>query len=62
MHCTRVYISRIYMYSDMVKILATADHGEVIGKGIFLKANSAGISKCMHCSNVKIHSYIYRTL
>ena len=50
------------MYSDMVKILATADHGEVIGKGIFLKANSAGISKCMHCSNVQIHSYIYRTL
>ena len=42
------------IYSDVVQILATADHSEVnIGQGIFLKSNSSGI--CMHYSNMQIH-------
>ena len=44
----------MYVYSDVVKILATADHSEVnIGQGILLKANSSGI--CTHYSNMQIH-------
>ena len=43
-----IHYTCVYTYRDMVKILATADHVEVIGKGIFLKTNSKGIYPCAY--------------
>ena len=41
------------MHSNMVKILVTSDHGEVIDKGIFLKTNYSGVCNTVTCRYIQ---------